>query len=128
MDTSEPVSTQQSELSELQNAYEDLRHVVVSGLFLLLIISGSLDLYFLRQWRFSNTDLNTLGPQVQQLAAQFNRDREVMTDFVRKLVEYNRTHPDFAPIAAKYRLAAPATPPPISTSPMTAPATAPNKK
>jgi hypothetical protein len=132
MDTPESVSAQQTELNELRSAYEDLRHVVVSGLFLLLIISASLDLYFLRQWRFSKADLATLRPQVQQLAAQFNHDSEGMKEFVRRLVEYDRSHPDFAPIAAKYRLEGllgkPAAPPPISISPMTAPGASTNKK
>ena len=33
-----------------------------------------------------------------------NFSAPAMQDFVRKLAEYSKNHPDFAPIAAKYRL------------------------
>jgi hypothetical protein len=74
-------------------------------LVLLVLISGTLTIFLVRQWRFAKTDLDVLRPQAAQLINDYNRvSAPAMQDFVRKLAEYSKNHPDFAPIAAKYRL------------------------
>ena len=145
MDNPETTTAAQTELSEVRTQLEDLKHLVVSTLVLLLIVSGAFNLYMLRQWRFSKTDLASARPQVQQIVAEFNKSSASMSDFIKRLAEYGRSHPDFAPIVAKYRLndlagkvsAPPATaaPPAIApaatpgaAAPAAAPGAASNKK
>ena len=120
METPESTTQVQAELSELREQYESLRHLVFSSMVLLLIVSGALNLYLLRQWRFTKTDLANVKPQAVQLITDYNKSVGGMQDFVKKLGDYSRTHPDFAPIAAKYRLAdisKPAAPPSSPTPP-----------
>ncbi len=104
MDTPENTTPISSELEELKAQYEDLRHLVVSGLVLVLIISGAFNLFLLRQWKFAKSDLAAVQPQATQIINAYVKESAGMQDFVRKLAEYGRSHPDFAPISAKYRL------------------------
>jgi cytoskeletal protein RodZ len=110
-------------LSELQAQYEELRHLVVSAMVLLLIVSGALNLYLLRQWRFTKTDLDAVRPQATQLITDYNRSAVAVQDFIKKLADFGRSHPDFAPIAAKYHLiemtSKPGSAPPASAVPST---------
>jgi hypothetical protein len=96
-----PISTQ-SEAGDLQAQFESLRHLIVSILILLIIVSGTFTIYLLRQWRSTTTDLAIYGPQVKQVMAEYTRISVPMNEFVKQLVEYGRTHPDFAPVLSKY--------------------------
>jgi hypothetical protein len=98
------IPTSSSELEELKAQYEDLRHLVVSALVLVLVISGAFNLYLLRQWKFAKNDLTAVQPQANQIINTYVKESGGMQEFVRKLAEYGRTHPDFAPISAKYGL------------------------
>ena len=95
--------------------------MVFSALVLLLVVSGALNLYLLRQWRFTKTDLASIRPQAAQLVGEYNKTVGGMQDFLKKLADYSRTHPDFAPIAAKYRLTevlGKSAAPPVSSAPL----------
>jgi hypothetical protein len=70
----------------------------------LLLVSGTLTIFLGRQWRFTKSEIDMLSPQANQILTEYNRNLPMMQDFVKKLNEYAKTHPDFAPIAAKYRL------------------------
>jgi hypothetical protein len=117
LDNQTPV---QSNANDLQAQFDGLRHLVVSILILVVVISGTLNIYLLRQWRTASKDLAAIRPQAAQMIAEYQRvSAPLMTDFVKKITEYGRTHPDFAPILAKYGLkpggatgAAPVTTPP----------------
>ena len=117
--------------NDLQAQFDALRHLVVSLLILVVVISGTLNIYLLRQWRTTSKDLAGIRPQAKQMVDEYqNKSGPFMNDFVQKITEYGRTHPDFAPILAKYNLK-PATPtnaPATSPAPAPAPATAPKKK
>ena len=104
MENPESTTQVQAELSELREQYEALRHLVFSALVLLMIISGSLNLYLLRQWRFTKTDLANVRPQAAAMINDYNKSVGTLQEFLKKMSEYSRTHPDFAPIAAKYHL------------------------
>jgi hypothetical protein len=128
MENPESTTQVQAELSELREQYESLRHLVFSSMVVLLIISGALNLYLLRQWRFTKNDLATVRPQAMQLITDYNKTVTGMQDFLKRLSDYSRTHPDFAPIANKYRLNDVTAKPAAPTAP-TAPApAAPAKK
>ena len=119
-------TTAQPEPNDLQEQYESLRHLVVSALVLILVVSGTFDLYLWRQVRFANMDLAQARPQSQQVAAELNKvSGPVIQDFARKLLDYGKKNPDFAPILAKYRLSDVVGKAPAA---MAAPAGAPSKK
>ena len=97
-------------------------------MILVVVISGTLNIYLLRQWRSTNRDLTGIRPQATQMIAEYQKvSGPMMNDFIKKISEYGRTHPDFAPVLAKYRIkpaAATSAPPAAPTS---LPATPPKK-
>ena len=110
----------QTNTNDLQAQCDALRHLIVSILILVIVVSGTLNIYLLRQWRSAKKDLDGIRPQAAQMIADYQRvSAPLMTDFVKKITEYGRTHPDFAPVLAKYGFkpggatgTAPATTPP----------------
>ena len=108
-------------VNDLQAQYDALRHLVVSVLILVIVISGTLNIYLLRQWRTVKRELTGFRPQAAQVIAEYQKvSGPLMTDFVKKIAEYGRTHPDFAPILTKYNLkpaGATGAPPAAPTSP-----------
>ncbi len=113
----------QPEANDLQRQHDDLRHLVVSLLILVIVISGTLNIYLLRQWRTLSRDLAAVRPQAAQIIGEFQRVRgPAMSEFVKKLTEYGRTHADFAPIVVKYGLR------PATNAPAAAPAAPAPKK
>ncbi len=105
MDNLNPQPSLQPSTNDLQAQYDALRHLVVSILILVIVISGTLNIYLLRQWRTVNKDLAGIRPQAAQMINEYQKvSGPLMTDFVKKLTEYGRTHPDFAPVLAKYNL------------------------
>ncbi len=118
----------QPNANDLQAQYDALRHLVVSILILVLVISGTLNIYLLRQWRSVSKDLAGIRPQAAKMIAEYQKvNGPLMSDFVKKLTEYGQTHPDFAPVLAKYNIkpaGATGAPPSRPASPPTA---APNK-
>jgi len=123
MDNLDTKSPTPSGTNDLQAQYDALRHLVVSMLILVVVISGTLNIYLLRQWRSTSKDLAAIRPQAVQMVAEYqNKSGPLMNDFIKKVTEYGRTHPDFAPILAKYSLkpSAPTNappPPPAATAP-----------
>jgi hypothetical protein len=105
MDTVENKPSPQPNPNDLQAQYDALRHLVLSILILVVVISGTLNIYLLRQWRSSSKDLAAIRPQASQIIAEYQKvSGPLINDFVKKITEYGRTHPDFAPIMAKYGL------------------------
>jgi hypothetical protein len=117
--------------SDLQAQVDNLQKVVTYILVLTIIAGGASALFLRRQAQLTKAELDILRPQKEQIDAQYQKlvGPEVEA-FGRKLAEYGATHPDFAPIMAKYGLARPTGPtgaaPVRATSPVTAPA--PTKK
>jgi hypothetical protein len=106
MDNFEPRSpSAPPETGQLQSEVDSLRHLVVSLVILLFIISGTLNIYLLRQWRSSHTELNSLRAVVDD----YNKVKlPQITNFVARLTEYGQTHTNFMPILEKYNLKQPA--------------------
>jgi len=117
MDTLDKKTSIQPELNELQAQYDALRHLVVSLLILVVVISGTLNIYLLRQWRSTSKDLAAIRPQAAQMITDYQKNSgPLMQDFIRRVTDYGRAHPDFAPVLAKYGLrpSAPTNPPPMA--------------
>lgn len=104
MDDLQTPTPSQTELSELRSQYHQLQQLVTSVLLVLVVISGTLSIFLLRQWRFAKSELEAVAPTANQLIMEHTNNFALTQDFARKLAEYGRTHPDFAPIVLKYRL------------------------
>ena len=124
MDALDNKTSVQPDLNDLQAQYDALRHLVVSLLILVVVISGTLNIYLLRQWKSTSKDLAAIRPQAAQMITEYQKGGPLMQDFVKKVTEYGRSHPDYAVVLAKYGLkpVAPTNPPPMT------PATAAPKK
>jgi hypothetical protein len=93
----------QPDLVELQAQLSSLHNLVVSILALLIVVSGTLWVYLMRQVKYTRLELDAARPQVTNIVAQYQKNSgPAMDEFVRKLTEYGRAHADFAPILAKY--------------------------
>jgi hypothetical protein len=104
MENLEQPASAQPDLKNLQAQCDYLQQLVSSLFLVLIVISGTLTIFLMRQWRFVKTELDAVTPQAVQIAAEHSNNYAMTQDFVRKIAEYGRTHPDFAPIVAKYRL------------------------
>jgi|ERR1051325_1349850 hypothetical protein len=116
----QPLAPKELSLGELQAQFESLRGLIVSMLILLVVLAGVFDLYLLRQVQFTRGELKAVRPQATQMIADYSRNFEPgMKDFIRKLQEFARTHPDFAPVLAKYGIKPAQTPvlSPATTAP-----------
>ncbi|MEO5804725.1 MAG: hypothetical protein ABIR24_14465 [Verrucomicrobiota bacterium] len=90
---------------EAREQYEGLRKLLLATLVAVLILSGSLNIFLLRQMAFIRKDLESARPKVSQLLASYQKNEEPeIKRFVNTLVGFARTHPDFNPILAKYKI------------------------
>ena len=104
MDNLDNKPSVQPDVSDLQAQYDALRHLVVSLLILVVVISGTLNIYLLRQWRSTSKDLAAIRPQAAQMIAEFQqKSGPVMQDFVKKITEYGRTHRGLCPDPGQVR-------------------------
>jgi hypothetical protein len=121
MDNLENASSPQAELGELRGEFESLRQLVTSLLVLLLVISGTLNYYFWRQFRIDQGELAVERAQIAQMVQEFNKGQAIaISNFVGKLVDFEKKNPDFSPILAKYGVrpaAATGAPPTTATAP-----------
>jgi hypothetical protein len=104
METSPNPAPVQSEASELRSQYEQIQQLVSSLLLILIVVSGTLSVFLLRQWRFVKAELSAVQSAAAQIQTEHNNSQAFTQDFLKKLAEYGRTHPDFAPISDKYHL------------------------
>ncbi len=107
MDTLENTPVAPPEITELRAQCASLRQMLGGLLILVIVMSGTLNIYLWRQFRMSQAELRMLRPQVGQLVADYQRvSAPAIENFLKKLNEYERTHPDFTPILLKYNLKA----------------------
>ena len=77
----------------------------------LLIVSMTVCVYMWRQARVTRMDLANFKTAAVQVLGNYQKDKPQWDAFVAKVAEYGKTHPDFAPIINKYKIAvAPAAP------------------
>ena len=128
MDNLDQPTPVQPDVSDLRTQCDQLRQLIASILILVIVISGTLGIYLLRQWQSSRKDLAAIRPQAAQMIAEYQKvSGPLMNDFVKKITDYGRSHPDFVPVLAKYgmRPAGPANTP--ATALGSPPAAAPKK-
>src|ERR1700720_4571739 len=117
MDNLENPTATHTDANDLQAQLESVRHLIVSVLILLIVVSGTFSIYLLRQYRSTKLDLAIYGPQVKQVMAEYNRISVPMNEFSKQIVDYGRTHPASAPVLTKYGIKSGAPPPVIAPTP-----------
>src|SRR5262245_46175250 len=132
METPETPVSSHPDLAELQAQFASLRQTVVSLLVLIIVLSGSFNLYLLRQVNYSRKDLENIRQQAGPVITDYQTNSGLAMDtFIQKLQEYGRVHPDFQGIIKKYGLDKPApgttnaatATPPAAAAPATATST-----
>ena len=82
--------------SELQEQLQGLRILLALMLAMLIVASCFADYFLSRQ-------IHILEGQSQQMVSVIQSFPQVAAnDFIKHLQEYSKSHPDFAPVAAKY--------------------------
>lgn len=85
---------------------EDWRRIFLIALVAALIMGLSLNFFLIKQMGFLRKDLETVRPQLEQVLANYQKIEDPqIKGFINALVAYGRTHPDFNPILAKYKIA-----------------------
>jgi hypothetical protein len=117
----------QPDTTDIRAEFDALRHLVVSILILLIVVSGTFSIYLLRQWRTTSKELKVIGPQVAQMVDVYQKqEAPFMQDILKKFTEYGRSHPDYMQVLQKYNIRAVAT---TGAAPVTATSpAAPQKK
>ena len=82
-----------------------LRHQLHSAMILLLVVSATLTIFFLRQYSMAGKEREALRSQVVEYQSN---GVPALQEFTRKLQEYGKTHPDVLPILNKYGVMQPA--------------------
>jgi hypothetical protein len=94
-----------ADLNELQSQFDSLRRQIFVILVLLIVVSGTMNIFLLRQWRYASNDARTLKEQSAPIFAEYQKVSGPRIDeFVKRVTEYGWSHPDFRPITLKYSL------------------------
>ncbi|MBM3839987.1 MAG: hypothetical protein FJ398_18860 [Verrucomicrobia bacterium] len=86
-------------LDPWQESYRSLRSLVLIVIISLLILTGSVFVFLLREVSATRQQVKEL---TQYVAAYEKNSVPVMRQFRDKLIEFARSNPDFAPILSKY--------------------------
>jgi hypothetical protein len=99
MDETEPMlePTAESRVETLQGELQALRTLVTISLILLIVFSFCVNVFLFRQVAMARAQVT----QAELFIQGFNTTE--VADFWNKLSDFSRTHPDFAPIWAKYK-------------------------
>ncbi len=84
---------------------EGLRKLFLATLVAVLILAGSMNIFLIRQMVFMRKDLEAVRPQVKLIMETYQKVEEPqIKGFINALVTFSRTHPDFSPVLAKYKI------------------------
>ncbi len=89
------------DVTELQAQCQWLRKQVQIILILLIMVSGVLTLFLQRQNKYAGMDLSGVRPMIEEYT---KTQGPMMDDFVKRLMDYGKGHPDFTAIYKKYGL------------------------
>lgn len=101
-------------------------------LLAMVVLSGTLTVYLYQQQRYAVQDRDVTKQAVTQLLQGFQQQQKpIMENFLGKLQEYGKTHPNFVPLLTKYgytgQTAVVTAPAPATGTPQTAPTVPPKK-
>jgi hypothetical protein len=99
------VSTPALDTPDLRDEIESLRHLIGTILILLVVVSGTLTIYLLREMKNTSGQLEAFRPGATNMIAVYQKQQApAMDDFVKKITQYGQTHKDFEPILFKWGL------------------------
>lgn len=102
---SSPVAPSPSELNELKAECAQLRaqtqNLRLAQLIVAVAVAG---FFWVEVWR-NGQALETMRPQASQVAEVTKKQTPAINEFVNRLAEFGRTHPDFVPVLTKYGIA-----------------------
>jgi hypothetical protein len=116
MENDQPQPVPQPDARELQAQVDSLQRMVIATLLLVLVVSGTLLIFFWRQLHNTNVDLEAMRPAWTNTMVQFQRNSPIIDDTVKKFQDFARSNSDFGPVLAKYGLK-----PGSGTSPLATP-------
>ncbi len=93
-----------SELAELKSQYNSLHSTLVAALLLMIVVSGTIWIFMMRQAKTAKLDLDMIGVNYINAMVQFERTKPVIDETVKKMQDFGRTNADFVPILSKYNL------------------------
>lgn len=97
-----PITPTNSELTELKEQCAQLQaqtqNLRIAQLIVALAVAG----FFWVEARRNGQALDTMRPQAAQVAEVTKKQSPAINDFVNRLAEFGRTHPDFVPVLTKY--------------------------
>jgi predicted negative regulator of RcsB-dependent stress response len=103
------------EVNELSAQCQWLRRQIQTILILLILVSATLTGFLWMQVRYAGRDLSTqYRPAIEEWT---KKQGPAIDDFVRKLADYGRQHPDFNAIYIKYGLNQATQAPPSTVAP-----------
>lgn len=89
---------------ELSQQCASLQRQVTTLLLAVFVLSGTVTVFLWRQARYARADLEVLKPPASQILQSFKQEKPIMDDFIAKLADFGKAHPDFSPILNKYRI------------------------
>ena len=114
---------------ELRLQCASLQRQVTTLLLGVFVLSGTVTVFLWRQARYARADLEVMKPPAAHIMQVFKQEKPIMEDFLAKMAEFGKTHPDFTPILTKYKIqpvaATGITSAPPALSPQGAPTAAP---
>ncbi|MCS7089453.1 MAG: hypothetical protein RMN51_06860 [Verrucomicrobiota bacterium] len=105
MNESREVQPQPSPQDDLLKALRRLQVQLQATLILMIMVTGALNLYLLRQYVALRKDVALLEPQVGQMMALYDKATiPLARAFLGQLTEFARQHPDFQAVLDRYRV------------------------
>ncbi len=103
--------------ADLSQQCARLRHQMTTLLLAMVILSGTLAVFLWQQQRYANQDREYVKATSTAALQDHEKRRPMIDQFINRLRDYGRTHPDFMPILNRYQISltnlagpAPATP------------------
>ena len=97
------VSAAAADSSDLGEQIESLRHLVGSILILLVVISGTLTIFLLREMKNISAQLDSFQPGATNAIVVYQKQQgPAMLEFAKKIQQFGQTHPDFTPVLTKW--------------------------
>jgi hypothetical protein len=90
-----------NESADLKETCASMRQQLNSVLILLLVVSSTLTIFFLRQVTLARKDRDIIRPGIVEYQ---QNGIPALNEFTTKLREYAKTHSDVVPILVKYRV------------------------
>jgi hypothetical protein len=81
--------------TELTDQIAALRRQTFTLLLALIVVSGTLASYLIYQSRIMSKSVEAYKPEAMQVFQNYNQSLPVIRSFVKQLVAYGQTHPDF---------------------------------